>query len=500
MMFNEIISKLKTGETHISTDTRTIKPGDIFFAIKGDQFDGYNFVVQALEKGASLCVVDADAANTDVGPDVNNLNLNLNSNPKLLKVEDTVKALQQLATQYRETLTIPIIAITGCNGKTTTKNFMASVLAQKCVSNISASGTSQINVSGTEKVAYTKGNLNNFIGLPLSILAITQAHEIAVLELGSNHPGEIKMLCDIAKPTYGVTTSIGSAHIEFFGTLDAIANEEGAIALTLPKDGLYVVPKNDQYSEYLLSRTSARKSAVDIKQIECLGVEFLNFQSKLNQIGIQAPHIIADALLVTTIAHEFGLTAEQILKGLAETKNDMGRFSVIKTEIVREETRSDGTNVTTHNLTSGGVSTKGVESDDRKIPVTIIDDTYNANPDSVIAAIKAMKELFPNERKIVCLGILKELGDYLHTGYERIVNVCNEYSVSELILVNISDTFENTANRAEEDNTNRKAKLIYVSNTAECAEYLKKNVQSNDVILCKGSHGAKMWEVIEILQ
>lgn len=480
-MFNEIISKLKTGETHISTDTRTIKPGDIFFAIKGDQFDGHDFVAQALEKGASLCVVDADTANTDVGPDVKNLNLN--SNPKLLKVQDTVKALQQLATQYRETLTIPIIAITGCNGKTTTKNFMASVLAQKYVSNTSASSTPQINASGTEKVAYTKGNLNNFIGLPLSILAITQTHEIAVLELGSNHPGEIKMLCDIAKPTYGITTSIGAAHIEFFGTLDAIANEEGAIALTLPKDGLYVVPKNDQYAEYLLSRTSARKSAVDIKHVECLGVEFLNFQSKLNQIGIQAPHIVADALLVTTIAHEFGLTAEQILKGLAETKNDKGRFSISKVEII--------------NLASNTALNNEINA---KTQVTLIDDTYNANPDSVIAAIKAMKEIFPNERKIVCLGILKELGDYLHTGYERIVNVCNEYGVSELILINISDTFENTANSAEDYNVNQKAKLTYVSDNAECAGYLKKNAQSNDVILCKGSHGAKTWEVLEILQ
>lgn len=449
-MFDQIISKLKTGETRISTDTRTIKSGDIFFAIKGEQFDGHDFIQQALEKGASICVVNDGLAN-----------LNLEEESRLLKVEDTVKALQQLATQYRDTLTIPVIAITGCNGKTTTKNFMASVLTQKFTA---------------EKVAYTKGNLNNFIGLPLSILAITPEHEVAVLELGSNHPGEIKMLCDIAKPTYGITTSIGAAHIEFFGTLEAIADEEGAIALALPKNGLYAVPKNDQYSEYLLSRTSAGKSAVDIKHIECLGVDFLNFQSKLNQIGIQAPHIVADALLVAIIAHEFGLTAEQILKGLAETKNDKGRFGILKAEIRKPES---------------------VES----VPVTIIDDTYNGNPDSVIAAIKAMKELFPNERKIVCLGVLKELGDYLHTGYERIVNVANEYGVSELILINIADTFENIGsedeNDSESDNANQKAKLIYVSNNAECVEYLKKSTKSDDVILCKGSHGAKTWEVVE---
>ena len=440
-MFDQIISKLKTGETHISTDTRTIKPGDIFFAIKGDQFDGHDFVDQALEKGASLCVVNIDVTNADVE----------NSNPKLLKVEDTIKALQQLATEYRNSLIMPIIAITGCNGKTTTKNFMASVLTQKFTA---------------EKVAYTKGNLNNFIGLPLSILAITQAHEIAVLELGSNHPGEIEFLCNIAKPTYGITTSIGAAHIEFFGTLEAIANEEGAIASSLPKEGLYVVPKNDQYSEYLLSRTSARKSAVDSKHIECLGVEFLNFQSKLNQIGILAPHIVTDALLVTAIAHDLGISAEQILKGLSETKNDKGRFDILKTDF----------------------------------PMTIIDDTYNGNPDSVIAAIKAMKELFPNERKILCLGVLKELGDYLHTGYERIVNVCNEYDVSELVLVGITDTFENTESGVEDGRASRKARLIYVSDNTECIEYLKKNVKVDDVILCKGSHGAKTWEVVEGLR
>lgn len=485
-MFDQIISKLKTGDGQnqgisISTDTRTIKSGDIFFAIKGEQFDGHDFIAHALEKGASLCVINAEATNIDVGPvsDIENSNSNSNSNPKLLKVEDTVKALQQLATEYRDTLTIPIIAITGCNGKTTTKNFMASVLKQKYLSNTTTSGADELDIEKIEKVAYTKGNLNNFIGLPLSILAITPEHEIAVLELGSNHPGEIKMLCNIAKPTYGITTSIGAAHIEFFGTLEAIADEEGAIALALPKNGLYVVPKNDQYSEYLLSRTSARKSAVDIKHIECLGVEFLNFQSKLNQIGIQAPHIVADALLVTTIAHEFGLTAEQILKGLAETKNDKGRFGISRAEIKNPES---------------------VES----IPLTIIDDSYNGNPDSVIAAIKAMKELFPNERKIVCLGVLKELGDYLHTGYERIVNVANEYGVSELILINIADTFENIGSEGdcegEGNNTNQKVKLVYVSNNAECVEYLKKSAKVDDVILCKGSHGAKTWEVIERLQ
>lgn len=486
-MFKSIISKLRNESREnenitVSTDTRTLQAGDIFFAIKGEQFDGHDFVEQALEKGASVCVVNADATNMDAesGPDVKNPNLNSNSNPKLLKVEDTVKALQQLATEYRQTLSIPIIAITGCNGKTTTKNFMASVLAQKY-----SADTSGANTPSIEKVAYTKGNLNNFIGLPLAVLSIKPSHEIAVLELGSNHPGEIKMLCDIAKPTYGITTSIGAAHIEFFGTLEAIADEEGAIALALPKNGLYVVPKNDQYSEYLLSRTPARKSAVDIKHIECLGVEFLNFQSKLNQIGIQAPHIVTDALLVTAIAHEFGLTAEQILKGLAETKNDKGRFGILKTEIKTVAIKSDG------NKPANALTT---------VPVTIIDDTYNGNPDSVIAAIKAMKELFPNERKIVCLGVLKELGDNLHTGYERIVNVCNEYGVSQLILINITDTFENTESEGEDGDIKQKAKLIYVSNNVECVEYLKKNSQPDDVILCKGSHGAKTWEVIEGLR
>lgn len=461
-MFDKIISKIKTGEMSVSTDTRTIKPGDIFFAIKGDQFDGHDFVAQAIEKGAALCVVHNDFKLHELSesPEVSEVD-----DSRLLKVEDTIKALQQLATEYRDILKIPIIAITGCNGKTTTKNFMASVLVQKY---------------GSEKVSYTKGNLNNFIGLPLAVLDIKPSHEIAVLELGSNHPGEINMLCDIAKPSFGITTSIGAAHIEFFGTLEAIADEEGSIALALPGSGLYVVPKTDQFAEYLLGRTQARKVAVDIKHIECLGVEFLNFQSKLNQIGIQAPHIVADALLVVTIAHEFGITAEQILKGLAETKNDKGRFSISKIEIKNSSVEF------------------GVEVGSKNsIPITIIDDTYNGNPDSVIAAIKAMKEIFPNERKIVCLGVLRELGDYLHTGYERIVHVCNEYDVSELVLINIADTFEN-GNESREDSV--QIKLVYVKDNVECAEYLKKNVKLDDVILCKGSHSANTWEVIENLK
>jgi UDP-N-acetylmuramoyl-tripeptide--D-alanyl-D-alanine ligase len=468
-MFDEIISKLQKGETSISIDSRTIQTGDIFFAIKGEQHDGHDFIAQALEKGASICVAQAGVPQTSIA-ETNAGQLSEN----ILLVEDTIKSLQQLARGYRETLKIPVIGITGCNGKTTTKNFLASVVSQ---------------AYGADKVAYTKGNLNNYIGLPLTILSIKPTHEIAVIELGSNHPGEIAELCSIAKPTHGITTSIGAAHIEFFGTLEAIADEEGAIALTLPKTGLYAVPKNDQYAEYLLSKTSARKIAVDAEHIECLGVEFLNIESKLNEIGIRAPHIVSDALLVVAVADELGVSLDKILSGLSETKNDKGRFSISKIDIRRVVS---GTGMGTNTDITADTATNNEGSQ-----ITVIDDTYNGNPDSVIAAIKAMNTLFPSERKIVALGCLKELGEYLHTGYERIVNTCNEYNVSESILINIEDTFSGSQ---EEGNTVGNTKLVYVKNNTECSEYIKKNATSGDVLLCKGSHGAKTWEVIEELK
>ena len=403
-----IFSKLGAGEISVSTDTRTIKSGDIFVAIKGEKFDGHDFVATAIEKGAAYCVVREgfgfNVKEVDVG--------------KLIHVKDTVQALQEMAREYRVWLDqeravqgstkLEVIGISGCNGKTTTKNFLATVLSRKF--NSDAEGIVRgTNIEGSKKVAYTKGNLNNFIGLPLTILSLNFNHDFAVIELGSNHPGEIALLCDIAKPTHGITTSIGAAHIEFFKTLDAIADEESAIASVLPRNGLYVVPKQDQYSEYLLSKTSAQRIAVDAKHVECLDVDFLNIESKLNEIGICAPHIVADALLVAVMAHKFGLNSEEILKGLKETKNDKGRF---------------------------GISEANVAHGSEEVRVTIIDDTYNGNPDSVIAAIKAMKELFPNQRKFVALGCLKELGEYTHRGYERIVETCGELEIFNLILIN----------------------------------------------------------------
>lgn len=448
-MFEQFIPKLKAGEISVSTDTRTIKSGDIFFAIKGEQFDGHAFVEQAFEKGASVCAVSKDFAG-------------LSNDPRCIIVDDTLKALQSFAAQYRKEFSIPVVGISGCNGKTTTKNFMASVLKEHF---------------GQEDVLYTVGNHNNFIGVPLTILSLRSHHKAAVIELGSNHPGEIAELCHIAQPTHGITTNIGAAHIEFFGTLEAIADEEGAIATYIPKGGTYVLPKNDQYSEYISQKTKPGVDVhfVDIKHIECFGTDFINFQSKLNQIGIVAQHIITDALLVTTVAHKLGLTCSEILKGLSETKNDKGRFGVIKVDIE-----------SSHSAT---------------VSATLIDDTYNGNPDSVIAAIKAMKDLFPENRKIVALGVLKELGEYTHTGYERIVNVCNEYNVSELLLINIEDTFPQEAQSdVSVESNSGMTKLVYVKDNLECAEYIKKNMQIGDVILCKGSNGAKTWEVIEGIQ
>lgn len=435
---------------NVSTDTRTLQPGDIFFAIKGEQFDGHAFVKAALEKGAAICVVSKEFAGNNAGAtDDTDPKSQDASSSRYIAVDDTLIAIQQLATLYRKQFSIPVIGISGCNGKTTTKNFMASVLREHF---------------GEAHTLSTLGNHNNFIGVPLTVLSLREQHKAAVIELGSNHPGEIAMLCEIAQPTHGITTNIGAAHIEFFGTLDAIADEEGAIAAYIPAGGAYVLPKGDQYSERIAEKAKAGVDVhlVDAKHIECLDVEFAReggIKAQLASIGVAAPHVAQDALFALTIAHELGIGAETALRGLAHTKNDEGRFSIIEAQI------------------EGGKK------------ITIIDDTYNGNPDSVIAAIKAMSELFPDRTKKVALGALKELGEYLHTGYERIVNACGECSVGELVLVNIPDTFSVPG-----------LVITHIKDNTECAEYLKNGARAHDVILCKGSHGSKMWEVIEALR
>ena len=214
--------------TSVFTDTRKPSTNGLFVALCGENFDGDRFATDALKNGASVAIVRKWSGES------------LDENKAVIEVPDTLFALQRLAHWWRSQLDIPVVCITGSNGKTSTKDFTASVLAQR------------FNVNATE------GNLNNHIGLPLTVLATTMEHTAGVFEIGMNHSGELSPLCEIARPKYGIITNIGTAHVEFLGTREAIAEEKGTLARYLPETGLLFTPAGCEFNEYFRARTHAR--------------------------------------------------------------------------------------------------------------------------------------------------------------------------------------------------------------------------------------------------
>src|SRR5437868_8549969 len=212
----------------VSTDSRTLKPGELFVALRGENFDGHNFVESIANTGAAGAIVDS------------NWSGKVREDFALIRAKDTLKAYQELAANYRRSLTLSVVAITGSNGKTSTKDFTAAVLARRF------------------RVTKTEGNFNNHVGLPRTMLEATSEDEIGVWEIGMNHPGEIAPLAAIARPDAAIITNIGVAHIEFMGSREAIADEKGGLAETVGRDGWVILNADDPFTGRIAPRTSAR--------------------------------------------------------------------------------------------------------------------------------------------------------------------------------------------------------------------------------------------------
>ena len=331
----------------VSTDTRNLPAGCVFFALHGATFDGNTFAAQALEQGASMAVID----NPDFAIE-----------GKTILVSDTLLALQELAREWRRTLNIPIIAITGTNGKTTTKELTAAVLATRY------------------KVHYTQGNLNNQIGVPLTLLQLTRAHEIAIIEMGASHPGDIKELVEIAEPTCGLITNVGRAHLQGFGSFEGVMRT---------KAELY---------DYLRDHD---------------GFIFRN---------IDNPYLEQMAGELKTIAYTTGTMPEQShLVGAYNAENISAAicvgeyFGVSENDAVTAVCAYEPSNKRSQRLQTA-----------RNI---IIVDAYNANPTSMQAAINAFKG------DTYILGEMRELGEYSHLEHQNIVNMLLERKADKVLLV-----------------------------------------------------------------
>lgn len=401
----------------ICTDTRKIIPGCLFFCLKGENFDGNRFATQALEQGASYVVTE---------------NTELTNHPRCIVVQDSLKALQELAAEHRRNLEIPVIGITGTNGKTTTKELIAIVLKTKF------------------KISFTQGNFNNHIGVPLTLLSIPADTEIAIVEMGANHPGEIADLCQISQPTYGVITTIGKAHLEGFGSEENIIKTKSALyESVIKRNGTLFVNGGDAVLTKCAER--ATPSTTIIKYGKCEGStcdgEIVDMNPylaiKVGDVTFRT-HLTGDYNLVNilcaiAIGKHFGISesaAAEAISNYVPTNN-------------RSQINQVGSNV-------------------------VIADFYNANPTSMKAAILNLAHLaHPNKKAI--LGDMLELGHISEEEHRHIVELCKAQNI---------DAFFVGENFAALQIPGMKV----FPNVEALNDYLQQHPFADSMILIKGSH------------
>ena len=423
----------------ISTDSRTIQSGELFVALRGENFEGHDFVEASAKAGATGALVDPNWAGS------------VPNNFALLRATDTLQAYQTLAANYRRSLALKVLAITGSNGKTSTKDFAASVLARRF------------------RVTKTEGNFNNHVGLPRTILEATSEDEVAVWEIGMNHPGEIAALSKIAAPDAAIITNIGVAHIEFMGSREAIAAEKGALAEAIEPQGTVILNAHDPFTEGIAARTRAKVvlagttrgavRAIEIRQ-SAEGSEFTLVEGAHRcraQLPVAGSHMVQNALLAVAAGRAFGLSIEECAAGLAAAPLTKGRLQI--KEI-------------------GGVQ--------------FLDDSYNANPDSMKAALRTLVELDAEGKRIAVLGEMRELGAESERGHREVGETAATLGVDQLIT--IGDAAKLIAEGAR---TAGLGKVLSARSTGEAAKLLGEIAGPGDLVLIKGSRAARTEEVIE---
>jgi UDP-N-acetylmuramoyl-tripeptide--D-alanyl-D-alanine ligase len=368
--------------TGLSTDTRTLQPGDIYVALKGERFDGHDFVRQAQAKGASAVVV----ANT-FDPDY--------SEPAL-RVSDTLTALQSIAADWRSRFNIPVIAVAGSNGKTTTTQMLAKLLGH------------------LGDVHATQGTLNNHIGVPLTLLGIRSHHRAAVIEIGANHPGEVAHLTTLVKPTIGLVTNAGAEHLEGFGSVAGAARAEGELFEWLGPQALGIINMDDahidiwrQQAQNTSLRTFSLRQPADVQLISDVQVEANQQRFSVSVdarsfevcLPLAGSHNVANALAAMAAATAVGVPMQAIIKALAQIVPVKGRLQFKSTA-------------------QGGV---------------LIDDSYNANPSSVTAALQVLMQQ-PAPRGVI-LGGMGELGEQSVLAHEQVGREARQLGVQWLWTV-----------------------------------------------------------------
>lgn len=433
----------------VTTDSRTLKGGELFFALKGENFDGNEYAFKALDSGAAYAVVNADAPSVQDSDD-----------PRLVKVSDTLKTLQELSRWHRcmtfvEGKPLTVIALTGTNGKTTTKELIREVLSTKY------------------KVTATEGNLNNNIGVPLTLLKINSETQLAVVEMGASHPGDIKELVDIALPNYGLVTNVGKAHLLGFGSFEGVKNTKGELYDYLRRTADKVFLNVD--NPHLCSMASERNLQHDPERPYSLiipyGLEYqkaevlpsdaenpflrIELEGRIIRTNLVGSYNVDNVMAALCVGTQFGVSFDEAVSAIEAYVPSNNRSQMIRT----------GRN-------------------------TLIVDAYNANPTSMAAALDNFAAV-QAEYKVAMLGDMLELGDDSEAEHEAVLQKALNCGLQKICLV--GGEFCRALGKVDSDT------IEHFMTSLDLAEWAEKEQLSGAVVLIKGSRGTKMEKVIEKL-
>ncbi len=438
-VLNTVHVGLDTTITSIGTDSRNIKSGQLFVAIKGERFDGNQYAKEAIEKGASAALISDQTVRIEPS----------------ITVVDTKIALGKLAHYWRNRFACPVVAVTGSSGKTTVKEMIAAIMT-----------------AANANVLATKGNLNNDIGMPLTLLQMREQHTCAVIEMGMNHLGEISYLSKIANPQVAVINNAGTAHIGELGSRQAIAQAKGEIFDGLEEDGIAVVNANDTYADYWKSLNTNRKVitfGIDVKAD--VTAQYATHHGKMDiqlttpngatqfQLSLQGRHNVMNVLAATAVAVALGVSNAEIVNGLT-------RFSGVQGRLNRLPGQRNA---------------------------MLIDDTYNANPDSMKAAIDVLTEVDAesNSNLIMVMGDMAELGESAESLHTEVGKYAKEKGVNRLFGFGRLSKLATDAFGERGQFFDSVESLILATQA---------QMQSNTIVLVKGSRMMKMERVVDAIK
>jgi UDP-N-acetylmuramoyl-tripeptide--D-alanyl-D-alanine ligase len=429
----------------VCSDTRQVQAGDLFFAIKGERFDGHDFLAEAAAKGAVAAVVEKDRVPATLPACA------------VVAVANARQALGRLAAAYRREFDLPVVAVGGSNGKTTTKELIAAVLREEL------------------PTLWSEASFNNDIGVPATLLRLDRTHRAAVVEVGTNHPGELAPLVRMAQPRLGVITSIGREHLEFFGDVAGVAAEEGWLAELLPAEGKLFLCGDSEWAERLAQRTRAAVVRVGFDAGNDWRIRAVRLDERGSRFQVDAPraewggeyeinllgrHQVVNALFAIAVGQELGVSRAAAQRGLAACRPAKMRLQV---------------------WDANGVS--------------VLDDAYNANADSMLAALQVLKDLPCKGRRVAVLGDMAELGAHSEAAHEEVGRRAAENGVHQLFAVGkMAPAMARSARAAG------LTRVIELADVDVACGALKSFLKPGDVVLLKASRAMRLEQIAAVLK